>query len=294
MKKDELLSKLTKDSTIKDTATEFIKLFLSEFEKKSLSKSKIKDFIGKENNPYYHPGLGPIINSSSLVRSLDSSLGNQVAILADVIIDKFGSMKRLTETKHFENSDKEIYQITGKLTNAVVQYIHESCSGKVINLDEEKFKELALDESQGFVIKSHESDTILLDEVNKEIAVMECKLGGNLDVKNKRANAESLLIQKALLIQNYPEYKVNHYLATQYNQDSLDGIDLKNQTVSLFGANNCLIGRQYWEFLVKGTSYEQSIWNDLKEGLATSSVSNSYGEDLLRKIQEEINKIQKS
>lgn len=293
MKKKDLLDKLKADCSVEDVASEFMKLFLEEFEKKSLSKNKIKDFMGKENNPYYHKGLGPIINSSSLVRSLDSSLGNQVAILAEVIIEKFGKVKPLTQTLHTEKEDKEVYQITGKLTTAVLNHIHQVCSGKVINLDEDLFEKLAKDETQGFETKTHFSDTILKDEDNKEIIVMECKLGGNLDVKNKKANAEALLVQKALLINTYPDYKVSHYLATQYNQDELDGTNLKNQTVSLFGSKNCLIGRQYWELLVRGTTHHPTIWSDLKKGLSTPEISSTYGQDLLAKIQNEIDKLLK-
>lgn len=291
MKKKDLLLKIKADGTVEDVASAFMKLFLEEFEKKSLSKNKIKDFMGKENNPYYHKGLGPIINSSSLVRSLDSSLGNQVAILAEVVLEKFAKIKPLTQILHTAKEDKQVYQITGKLTTAVLNHIHQVCSGKVINLDEELFDRLAKDESQGFETRIQFSDTILKDDDNKDIIVMECKLGGNLDVKNKKANAEALLIQKALLLNTYPEYKVSHYLATQYNQDELDGTSLKNQTVSLFGSKNCLIGRQYWELLVRGTSYETTIWQDLKKGLATPDISTTYGEDLLKKIQSEIDKL---
>jgi len=201
--------------------------------------------------------LGPEIQFyTSLVRSLDSSLGNMLEKLA-INIAKFSY-----EVKKRVEGPLSVEQTRG-IAELLEKYKRREITPPTTD-DYQFLRSKPKDKS--LTTKRHESDYYLIDKETGDNSLIELKIGGDLDNKKARSEKEALLEQFAILSNTLPPAaKVKVCFATAYNKDG-EGNPWKQERVRQFFADDeLLIGSGFWNFVCKSKDGYETVLNAYKE-----------------------------
>lgn len=178
---------------------------------------------------------------TSLVRSLDSSLGNMLESMAINIAKLFYIVKK---------------DVTGPLTSEQTSIIAKLLEAyKNINNPLKPsithYKEISdLKVPTTTPSKTHVSDYYLIDKDTNTHYLIELKIGGDLDNKKARAEKEAIFEQYAILSNLLgKDADIKCYFATAYNRFG-EGKEWKQTRVlQFFSRDELLIGKDFWNFV---------------------------------------------
>jgi len=187
--------------------------------------------------------LGPDIQYySSLVRSLDSSLGNMLEKLAINIAGFSYEVKKRVEGP-----------LSVKQTRGIAELLEKYKRREITPPTIEDYQFLRTKPKDNKLkTKRHESDYYLIDKKTDNNYLIELKIGGDLDNKKARSEKEALLEQFAILSNTLPkDKKITMHFATAYNRYG-EGKEWKQERVrQFFSDDELLIGKDFWDFVCK-------------------------------------------
>lgn len=178
---------------------------------------------------------------TSLVRSLDSSMGNMLEGMAINIAKLFYEVS--------ESVSGELYpEQTAKIAEFLEAYKNSSNSLKP---NTEHYKELKnLNKKTNVTQKTHMSDYYLFDKETETHYLIELKIGGDLDNKKARSEKEALFEQYAILSNTLGNSaKIKCYFATAYNRFGENKEWRQGRVLQFFSKDELLIGKDFWNFI---------------------------------------------
>jgi len=201
--------------------------------------------------------LGPEIQFyTSLVRSLDSSLGNMLEKLAINIANFSYQVKKRVEGPLGVEQTRGIAELLEKYKRREMN---------PPTADDYQFLR-SKPKDQSLTTKRHESDYYLIDKETQQHFLIELKIGGDLDNKKARSEKEALLEQFAILSNSLlPEVKIKICFATAYNKDG-EGNPWRQERVRQFFADDeLLIGSDFWNFVCKSSEGYKIVLSAYKQ-----------------------------
>lgn len=222
------------ESEIKDFSATFLKDYCEPKGK------KISNITNKVNNIFI-AALGKEISVySTLMRSLDSSLGNRLEKIAKLISEKNFIVKNKIEGFIPKRSIDAIASLLDKYENHIKKPNKQDIKTiYYISGDKKEFK-------------GHKSDYYLTLKSNpKKKFLIELKIGGDLDNKKAQAEKEALLKQYVLLRNSKkikPTDDVKIYFCTAYNKYGEDAKWIQERVHQFFSDDEILIGKNFWNF----------------------------------------------
>lgn len=188
---------------------------------------------------------------SALVRSLDSSLGSLVEGIALAIAEE-----------HFVVSRNVEGSLYAAQTLAIAEILEEykSRRSKPSIADYQKLRTLTTGKNAS---KRHDSDYVLQNRTTGEYALIELKLGGDLDNKKARSEKEALLEQYCILCNREGRNaKISLYFATGYNRYG-EGKPWKQERVrQFFAPEELLISADFWNFVAQSPRGFQTVLDE--------------------------------
>lgn len=193
---------------------------------------------------------------SSLIRSLDSSLGNMLEKLAINIAGfSYEVNKRVEGPLGIEQ------------TRGIADLLEKYKRREITPLTIKDYQFLRVKpKDKTLRTKRHESDYYLIDKETGNSYLIELKIGGDLDNKKARSEKEALLEQFAILSNTLPkERKIILHFATAYNRYG-EGKEWKQERVrQFFAADELLIGKDFWDFVCKMENGYKVVLDAYKE-----------------------------
>jgi len=261
-----------KKKTIEDIVEKHLKNISSSFIKDyKPNGAKFKNITNKANNIFISSLGADVLVYSALMRSLDSSLGNQIEKMALEIASKSGY--NVSKGVEGELSDEAVSFIAKILE----QYKNTSNDHKANLADYEKLRNIVW--STKGKNKFHNSDYLLeKDEADgtKTLSLLELKIGGDLDNKKSRSEKEAIFEQYAILVSKYQKeiqngsVIVRTFFATAYNKNSENsGKENWSQASvkAFFADEELLIGKDFWNLICN----DQDGWTVVKEAFSIHS-----------------------
>lgn len=201
--------------------------------------SKLKNLVNKANNPFILALGQEIVIYSTLMRSLDSSLGNRLENIARAIAEASYLVNDVVE------GDVPI-GIDQKISDLMNIYTSKRRRPQLSDLEEIT----ATGETEH---KIHKSDYHLVKRSDKrQHFLLELKIGGDLNNKKARSEKQALLEQYAILKYS-PQIRndsvIRLYFATAYNFSGEEEIWSQERVKQFFGEEELLIGRDFWNFI---------------------------------------------
>lgn len=217
-----------------------INLFANAFKKDYAPRgAKLRNLINKANNPFILALGEEIVIYSTLMRSLDSSLGNCLEEIARAIA----------------GASYYVYkEVEGDVPKAVDQQISDLMSAYTSKKRKPQSKDIEEINATGEKEhKVHKSDYHLVKKSdNRQHFLLELKIGGDLDNKKARSEKQALLEQYAILKYS-PRVKqdsiIRLYFATAYNMFGEEAIWNQERVRQFFSADELLIGNAFWNFV---------------------------------------------
>ncbi len=207
---------------------------------------------------------------ASLVRSLDSSLGNMIEDLA-ISIAKFSFEVR--------------QNVEGPLSNDQIGTIAKLLESYKSREKTPSVQDYQVLRNSGVVAqdtRQHASDYYLIDTKTNSHYLIELKIGGDLDNKKDRSEKEAILEQFSILSNILPsDSKIRVLFATAYNRFG-EGKPWQQQRVRQFFADDeLLIGRDFWNFICQGCSGYDWVMEAYRSNAshiskALDSIKNTY------------------
>lgn len=178
---------------------------------------------------------------TSLVRSLDSSMGNMLEKMAFNIAKLFYKVNK---------------KVKGPLSQKQITTIAELLEGYkdkdnplVPNVTHYKqIKDIII--TPNTTIKTHAIDYYLFDAQTNKHYLIELKIGGDLDIKKARSEKEAILEQYAIL-SNVLEKNadIQCFFATAYNRFGETKEWNQSRVLQFFSKDELLIGKDFWNFI---------------------------------------------
>lgn len=202
---------------------------------------KKKNILNKKNNIFIAELGAEVMVYSSLMRSLDSSLGNRLEKIAKLIAEKNYIVKKGIVGYIPSQSIHAIAALLNKYHNHSKK-------------PEENDLETVYNQSHGGETgESHEvSDYFLTlkSDPHKKFLI-ELKIGGDLD--NKKAESEKRsLLQQYVVLRNSKEItsgdKVKIFFCTAYNKNGEDAIWTQGRVKQFFSESEIKVGKDFWNF----------------------------------------------
>ncbi len=242
---------VTKEQAIRQIVKSNVINFAQTFSDRHISEvNNVNGTINMKIHNVFISALGPEIQYyTSLVRSLDSSLGNMLERMALSMAELRFDVSQNVEGYLYP----EQYQIISELLEGYknrnnplkpdlshYERIDQASSAYRNNPD--------LDLTAFH--KTHVSDYCLHDKENDEYYILELKIGGDLDNKKARSEKEAIFEQYAILKNFLPEgAKITCYFATAYNRFG-EGMPWQQGRVKQFFCDDeLLIGKDFWDFV---------------------------------------------
>lgn len=201
--------------------------------------SKLKNLVNKANNPFILALGREIVIYSTLMRSLDSSLGNRLERIARAIAEASYLVYDVVE------GDVPI-GIDRKISDLMNIYTSKRRRPQLSDLEEIA----ATGETEH---KIHKSDYHLVKRSDeRQHFLLELKIGGDLDNKKARSEKQALLEQYSILkysLQIRDDCIIRLYFATAYNFSGEEEIWNQERVKQFFGEEELLIGRDFWNFI---------------------------------------------
>lgn len=190
---------------------------------------------------------------TSLVRSLDSSLGNMLESLAINIAKLNYEVKRSVEGPLSLRQTRQI----AKLLES-----YKSHDKKPSTRDLEGLSTIKDTDAKN---KKHNSDYYLIDRFDGCHYLIELKIGGDLDNKKARSEKEAILEQYAILANTLPPKSlIKVYFATAYNRFGEDQPWKQERVRQFFADDELLIGKRFWNFVCKSDKGYQIVLDEYK------------------------------
>ena len=210
--------------------------------------------------------LGPEIQYyTSLVRSLDSSLGNMLERMALSIAEL-----RYTVTK---SVDGYLYPEQNQIISSLLEGYKNSKNPLKPKL--EHYAEIdaasstyrtdkTIDRTSFY--KTHVSDYCFYDKGAKDYYIIELKIGGDLDNKKARSEKEAFFEQYAI-VNNIlePDANVTCYFATAYNRFGEGELWQQGRVRQFFCEEELLIGKDFWDFVCDSSEGYNVVIDEYKK-----------------------------
>ena len=191
---------------------------------------------------------------TSLVRSLDSSLGNMLEKMAINIARLFFDVKKSV-------SGPLSLEQTQQIAELLESYRRREKKPSIKDYQNLRIKP----QDQSLSTKRHESDYYLVDKDNAEHYLIELKIGGDLDNKKARSEKEAILEQFTILSNVLPEDSViKIFFATAYNKFGEDKEWRQERVRQFFADNELLIGKDFWNFVSKSDRGYEIVIDEYK------------------------------
>lgn len=271
---------VTKEQAIRQIVKSNVINFAQTFSDRHISEvGNPNGTINMKIHNVFIAALGPEIQYyTSLVRSLDSSLGNMLERMALSIAElKFEVTQDVKGYLYPEQ-----YQIISSLLegykNSKNPLKPELSHYEQITQAGASYRDNSSLDLTGFY-KTHISDYCFYDKDQNEYYIIELKIGGDLDNKKARSEKEAIFEQYAILKNILDEdAKVTCYFATAYNRFG-EGMPWQQGRVrQFFCEDELLIGKDFWDFVCgssegyavvideykKSASYILDALNDIK------------------------------
>lgn len=207
---------------------------------------------------------------TALSRSLDSSLGNMLEKMAITLAEQNYIVKCAVEGPLYKSQTQLIANILEEYKRHNKRPEISDYSGILNNTYE----------AEGHV--RHDSDYYLYDSENDHHYLIELKIGGDLDNKKARAEKEAILEQYAILSNLIGDTsKISIYFATAYNRYGEDKPWRQERVKQFFGADELLIGKDFWNFICKSENGYKYVIDSYRENAhyikeALERIKNTY------------------
>lgn len=216
---------------------------------------------------------------TSLVRSLDSSLGNMLEQMALSIAElRFEVTKSVTGYLYPEQTQK-ISKLLEAYRNRSNPMKPEVSHYDLVEKAASHYRSLDDLDREGFY-KTHISDYYFYDEENEHHYIIELKIGGDLDNKKARSEKEAIFEQYAILKNVLNEdAKVTCYFATAYNRFGEGQPWEQGRVRQFFSKDELLIGADFWNFVCDSEKGYEVVIDEYKK-------NSKYILDALARIKE--------
>jgi len=186
--------------------------------------------------------LGPEIQYyTSLVRSLDSSMGNMLEKMAINVAKLFYKVEKSVEGELYPEQ-------TAKIAELLEGYKNSQNDLKPLISHYNEIKNI--ESNSNIITKTHVSDYYLFDRITNKHYLIELKIGGDLDNKKARSEKEAIFEQYAILSNLLgKEAKIECYFATAYNRFGEDKEWKQSRVLQFFSKEELLIGKDFWNFV---------------------------------------------
>lgn len=270
-----------KERAIRATVRSAVEAYASGFCDRHISE--LHDENGTINSKIHNifiSALGPEIQYySALVRSLDSSLGNMLELMAINI-----ASLNYEVTQHVEGI---LYSEQTKYIAKILEEYKRHARTPLIQ-DYEGITKYS--DSKDKITKRHESDYCLKDLENGMYYLIELKIGGDLDNKKARSEKEALLEQYCILTNTLgSEDKVKIYFATAYNRYGEGNEWNQGRVLQFFSKEELLISSDFWNMICKAENGYEIVIDEYKKNAnliiaALNKIKKAYLPDSNRKI----------
>ncbi len=188
---------------------------------------------------------------SSLVRSLDSALGNMLEKMAINIAEQFYVVKQNVDGFITKEQISFVAKILERYKRGDKKPSVEDYCGKTFKISNQ-------------INKRHDSDYYITDGNNHYL--IELKIGGDLDNKKARSEKEALLEQYFILQNSLPaNSNIKILFATAYNRFG-EGADWRQERVrQFFAKEELLISSEFWNFICKSDDGYKIVIETYKE-----------------------------
>jgi hypothetical protein len=196
--------------------------------------------LNKKNNIFIAALGNEIATYSTLMRSLDSSLGNRLEKIAKLIAEN-----------NFKVNNKIEGYISKKSVDAIANLL-DKYENHIKLPEKNDIETIYFGQGNEKMVKGHKSDyylTLKSDHTKKYL--IELKIGGDLDNKKAQAEKESLLKQYVLLRNSNeikPTDRVSIFFCTAYNKNGEEATWTQGRVRQFFCEEEIKIGRDFWNF----------------------------------------------
>lgn len=265
--------KIDKELAIRQLVKSAVESYSTGFSTRHISEfNNPEGTINSKIHNVFIAALGPDIQYySSLVRSLDSSLGNMLEKLAINIAE-------LTYDVYKEVSGPLSVEQTRFIAELLEKY-----KRRQLRPDEDDYQWLrTTNKDDKDIIKRHDSDYYLIDREDGSRHLIELKIGGDLDNKKARSEKEALLEQFTILSNTLDEDEIiNIHFATAYNRYGEDKPWKQERVRQFFADEELMIGRDFWNFVTKMENGYEIVISVYKENAhvlrnALEEIKNTY------------------
>ena len=221
--------------------------------------------VGEVNNPngtinmkihnVFIAALGKEIQYyTSLVRSLDSSMGNMLEKMAINIAKLFYEVNQSVEGELYPEQ-------TAKIAELLEGYKNSKNDLKPLVSHYDAIKNLTT--TSEVMIKTHVSDYYLFDKQTNTHHLIELKIGGDLD--NKKARSEK-------------EANIKCHFATAYNRFGEDKEWKQTRVLQFFAKEELLIGKDFWNLVCCSDKGYEIVIDEYKKSayLINDALENTF------------------
>ncbi|MDE0089645.1 MAG: TdeIII family type II restriction endonuclease [Candidatus Poribacteria bacterium] len=234
------MKKSEKESAIRSIVRSNVRTFANTFrEKHEVDCDNPEGVINSKINNIFITVLGDEIRYyTALVRSLDSSLGNTIENMAVAIAELSYEVSRKVTGVIYPQQTKYIAELLEK-------YKRHEMAPSVKHYQKLRNKPMARKKAV-----RHESDYYLVNKKTGDHALIEFKIGGDLDIKKARSEKEALLEQFAILSNTLSKNEnIKVYFATGYNKNGEGNEWIQGRVRQFFAEDELLIGEDFWNFI---------------------------------------------
>jgi len=202
--------------------------------------------------------LGPELQYyTALVRSLDSSLGNMLELLAVNIASLSYDVHKNVEGPMSAAQT----QIIAELLEKYKRHEIKPTIADYIKLRNKPPKD-------GAIVRRHDSDYYLIDRETGRHHLIELKIGGDLDNKKARSEKEAILEQYAILSNTLDDNAdIEIHFATAYNRFGEDQPWRQERVRQFFAEGELMIGKEFWNFVTKMDNGYEVVLESYKENV---------------------------
>jgi hypothetical protein len=212
---------------------------------------------------------------SALVRSLDSSLGNMLEVMAINIAKLFYEVNKSVEGNLYPEQTSKIAELLEGYKNTKNPLIP-----RISHYEE--IRKIKPNPKSKIQSKVHVSDYYIIDKETNTHHLIELKIGGDLDNKKARSEKEAIFEQYAILSNSLDKSaKIKSHFATAYNRFGEDKEWKQGRVLQFFSKDELLIGRDFWNFVCKSDDGYDLVLDTYKENShlikeALESIKSTY------------------
>lgn len=264
------MRKVETEKSIRQIVRSAVEAYASGFETRHISEFSNPDgVINMKIHNVFIAALGEEIQYyTSLVRSLDSSMGNMLEGMAINIAKLFYKVEKSVEGKLYPEQ-------TAKIAEFLEGYKNSKNNLKPLINHYDEIKNLTT--NSNVITKTHVSDYYLYDSETDIHYLIELKIGGDLDNKKARSEKEAIFEQYAILSNSLGKNaKIKCYFATAYNRFGEDKEWKQGRVLQFFSKDELMIGKDFWNFVCCSEKGYEIVIDEYKKSasLITEALDN--------------------